>query len=162
MVSTLKFSSSVHSRNPIFRKQAHLVSTPRRRKPTVSARYEQYQAGLRLCRFASHRDVTPRAGVLPPRLTTEVLACACVCAAARRYSRGMMPWSASCSRVLLCWSLSCRTEVGGRKRIKSEEEMTGRKKKWKGEGEKVRKHTGKGQTKKKKAGRGWEFRPLNM
>lgn len=70
-----------------------------------------------------------------PRLTTEVLSCACMCVAARRYSRGMMPWSASCSRVLLCWSLSCRTEVGGRKRIKSEEEMTGKKMK----GEKVRK-----------------------
>lgn len=25
------------------------------------------------------------------------------------YSRGMMPWSTSCSRVRRCWSLSCRT-----------------------------------------------------
>lgn len=85
-----------------------------------------------------------------PFLIPQVSACACICggsASGRRYSRGMMPWSASCSRVLLCWSLSCRTEVGGGwgwgKRMKSKE-MTGeskdKKKEMKGKDEKVWKH----------------------
>lgn len=104
-----------------------------------------------------------------PFLIPQVSACACVCggsASGRRYSRGMMPWSASCSRVLLCWSLSCRTEVGGGwgwgKRMKSKE-MTGeskdKKKRWR---EKMRKcgNTGEGQT--TGGERGWEFMPLKM
>lgn len=85
-----------------------------------------------------------------PFLIPQVSACACICGGSvsgRRYSRGMMPWSASCSRVLLCWSLSCRTEVGGGwgwgKRMKSKE-MTGKskdkKKEMKGKDEKVWKH----------------------
>lgn len=85
-----------------------------------------------------------------PFLIPQVSACACICggsASGRRYSRGMMPWSASCSRVLLCWSLSCRTEVGGGwgwgKRMKSKE-MTGeskdKKREMKGKDEKVWKH----------------------
>lgn len=28
-----------------------------------------------------------------------------------RCLRGMMPWSTSCSRVLRCWSLNCRTDM---------------------------------------------------
>ena len=34
----------------------------------------------------------------------------------RCYSRGMMPWSTSCSRVLLCWSLNCRTRGQGERK----------------------------------------------
>lgn len=38
----------------------------------------------------------------------------------RRYSRGMMPWSTSCSRVRLCWSLNCST---ARKGVKISREL---------------------------------------
>lgn len=45
-----------------------------------------------------------------PAHTTSAFFCWLMDNWQRWYSRGMMPWSTSCSRVRLCWSLNCRTE----------------------------------------------------
>lgn len=47
------------------------------------------------------------------------------CEKRRCYSRGMMPWSANCSRVLLCWSLNCRTVSRGGEGKRREEKERG-------------------------------------
>lgn len=80
-----------------------------------------------------------------PFLIPGVSVWVCICGGSvsgRRYSRGMMPWSASCSCVLLCWSLSCRTEVRGG---------------W-GGGRKARRWQGRAKTKKRERDEGerWE------